>query len=54
MILIGINVVAFLLTLATGGNDGAIFQHGAMLATTVVNDSGDVLTGVDGGRTGGC
>lgn len=49
MVLIGINVVAFVLTLATGGNDGPIFQHGAMLSTTVVNNSGDILTGVDGG-----
>lgn len=49
MLLIGLNVVAFLLTLATGGNDGPIFQHGAMLSTTVVNNSGDILTGVDGG-----
>ncbi len=49
MTLIGLNVVAFLLTLAAGGNSGSIFQHGAMLSTTVVNNSGDVLTGVDGG-----
>jgi membrane associated rhomboid family serine protease len=49
MVLIGLNVLAFLLTLAAGGNDGPIFQHGAMLSTTVVNTSGDVLTGVDGG-----
>ena len=49
MTLIGINVVAFLLTLATGGNSGAVFQHGAMLSSTAVNNAGDVLTGVDGG-----
>jgi membrane associated rhomboid family serine protease len=49
MTLIGINVAAFLLTLATGGNDGALFQHGAMLSSTAVNSSGDVLTGVDEG-----
>jgi membrane associated rhomboid family serine protease len=49
MTLIGLNVLAFLLTLATGGNDGPIFQHGAMLSSAFVNNSGDVVTGVDGG-----
>ena len=49
MALIGINVAAFVLTLATGGYDGRLFQHGAMLSTTVVNSSNEVLTGVDGG-----
>jgi membrane associated rhomboid family serine protease len=44
--LIGLNVVGFLLTLASGGNSGWVFQHGAMLSTTVVNSSGEVLTGV--------
>jgi membrane associated rhomboid family serine protease len=49
MALIGINVLAFVLTLATGGNSGAVFQHGAMLSATAVNNSGEVLTGVDEG-----
>lgn len=48
--LIGLNVAAFVLTLATGGNSGKVFQGGAMLAETSVNTAGDVLTGVaDGG-----
>jgi membrane associated rhomboid family serine protease len=49
MALIGSNVLAFVLTLATGGNSGAVFQHGAMLSETAVNNSGQVLTGVDEG-----
>lgn len=49
MVLIGINVVAFLLTLATGGNDGGLFQHGAMLAQSRPNISGELLTGVADG-----
>lgn len=47
--LIGLNVAAFLLTLATGGNGGDIFQHGAMLSQSAVNSAGDALTGVDDG-----
>ena len=49
MVLIGLNVAAFVLTLATGGNGGELFQHGAMLPQSAVNSSGDVLTGVDDG-----
>lgn len=49
MTLIGLNVLAFVLTLATGGNGGAVFQHGAMLSATAVNNAGEVLTGVDEG-----
>jgi membrane associated rhomboid family serine protease len=49
MALIGINVVAFLLTLATGGNDGGLFQHGAMLAESRPNVNGELLTGVADG-----
>lgn len=49
IILIGINVVAFLLTLATGGNDGGLFQHGAMLAESRQNFDGELLKGVSEG-----
>lgn len=49
MVLIGLNVVGFLLTLATGGNGGAVFQHGAMLSSSAVTTSGEVLRGVDDG-----
>ncbi|MGA8986833.1 rhomboid family intramembrane serine protease [Aeromicrobium sp.] len=49
LVLIGINVVAFLVTLASGGNSGPVFQHGSMLSSSAVNSSGDVLTGVDDG-----
>jgi membrane associated rhomboid family serine protease len=49
MVLIGLNVVGFLLTLATGGNSGSVFQAGAMLSTSAVTPSGDVLTGVADG-----
>lgn len=47
--LIGLNAVGFLLTMATGGNTGPVFQHGAMLSTTVLTQSGEVLTGVADG-----
>jgi membrane associated rhomboid family serine protease len=49
MVLIGLNVVAFLLTLATGGNDGGLFQHGAMLAESRPNANGELLKGVADG-----
>jgi membrane associated rhomboid family serine protease len=49
MVLIGINVVAFLLTLAAGGNDGSVFQHGAMLSESRFNAEGEVLKGVADG-----
>lgn len=47
--LIGLNVLGFLLTMATGGNTGAVFQSGAMLSTTVITQSGEILTGVADG-----
>lgn len=46
MSLIGINVAAFLLTLAVGGNSSAFFQQGAMLSVSVLDRAGNVLTGV--------
>ena len=46
MILIGINVVAYLMQLATGGFDGGIFRQGAMLAETRFASDGTQLTGV--------
>lgn len=49
MTLIGLNVVGFLLTLATGGNTGTVFQSGAMLSSTVFTQSGEILTGVADG-----
>lgn len=50
MTLIGLNVAAFLLTLATGGNSGRVFQAGAMLSGSATDQGGNVLTGVaDGG-----
>ena len=35
MVLLGINVIAFLMQLATGGFDGGIFRQGAMLAGSI-------------------
>lgn len=50
MSLIGINVVAFILTIAAGGNNSNFFQQGAMLSVDAVNQAGTTLTGVaDGG-----
>ncbi|AXT86410.1 rhomboid family intramembrane serine protease [Aeromicrobium sp. A1-2] len=49
MVLIALNVAAFLVTLVSGGNSGPVFQHGAMLSSSAVNSAGDVLTGVDDG-----
>jgi membrane associated rhomboid family serine protease len=49
MALIGINVAAYLLTLATGGTDGSVFQHGAMLAESRREFDGEVLRGVADG-----
>ncbi|KQV74749.1 hypothetical protein ASC61_06870 [Aeromicrobium sp. Root344] len=49
MVLIAINVAAYLLTLATGGTDGSVFQHGAMLAESRFNLDGEVLKGVSDG-----
>jgi membrane associated rhomboid family serine protease len=45
MVLIGLNVLGFVLTMATGGNSGQVFLAGAMLSQTAVTPSGDVLTG---------
>lgn len=49
--LIGINVVVFVLELATGGvPGGTVYQQGAMLSVSGTTTAGDVLTGVaDGG-----
>ncbi len=48
--LIAVNVVVFLLQLATGDSDGVVFREGAMLGGTAATLDGDVLTGVaDGG-----
>lgn len=47
--LIGLNVLGFVLTMATGGNSGQLFQSGAMLSTTVFTQSGEILTGVADG-----
>lgn len=50
MTLIGINVFAFIVTLAAGGTGGRLFQEGAMLSVSATNRAGDLLTGVaDGG-----
>jgi len=49
MSLIGLNVVAFVLTLAAGGSSSEFFQQGAMLSVDAVNRAGDTLTGVAGG-----
>jgi len=49
MSLIGLNVVAFVLTLAAGGSSSEFFQQGAMLSVDAVNSAGDTLTGVAGG-----
>jgi membrane associated rhomboid family serine protease len=49
MVLIGLNVVGFLLTMATGGNSGSVFRSGAMLSTSALTSSGEVLTGVADG-----
>lgn len=49
MTLIGLNVAAFLLTLASGGNAGRVFQAGAMLSSSATNRAGDVLSGVADG-----
>lgn len=48
-VLIGLNVAAYVLTLATGGNGGDLFQHGAMLSQSAINTSGETLTGVNDG-----
>lgn len=48
-VLIGLNVAAYVLTLATGGNSGDLFQHGAMLSQSAINTSGETLTGVNDG-----
>ncbi|WP_200955009.1 rhomboid family intramembrane serine protease [Aeromicrobium sp. Root236] len=47
--LIGVNVAAYLLTRATGGTDGSVFQHGAMLAESRFNLDGELLKGVSDG-----
>src|SRR5699024_808745 len=49
--LIGINIAAFLATLATGGTNGELSRGGAMLSVSAVDpQTGQVLTGVaDGG-----
>ena len=49
MSLIGINVVAFVLTLAAGGNSSEFFQQGAMLSVDAVNQAGTTLRGVSEG-----
>lgn len=49
MALIGINVVAFVLTLAAGGNNSNFFQQGAMLSVDAVNQAGITLRGVSEG-----
>lgn len=49
MVLIGINVVAFVMQLATGGFDGEVFRQGAMLAQTRFTQDGAQLTGVADG-----
>jgi membrane associated rhomboid family serine protease len=49
MVLIGINVAAFVLTQAMGGNTSAIFTHGAMLSLTAQDQAGNMLTGVADG-----
>lgn len=50
MVLIAINVAAYVAQLATGDRDGEIFRQGAMLADTRFTTDGQQLTGVaDGG-----
>ncbi|HZK35938.1 MAG TPA: rhomboid family intramembrane serine protease, partial [Aeromicrobium sp.] len=47
--LIGVNAVVFLITLLTGGPQSTVFEQGAMLSSTAVNSTGNVLTGVADG-----
>lgn len=47
--LIGVNAVVFLITLLTGGSQSTVFEQGAMLSSTAVNSTGNVLTGVADG-----
>lgn len=49
MVLIGINVAAYVVQVATGGFDGAFFRQGAMLADTRFTQDGVELTGVADG-----
>ncbi|MFY0409802.1 rhomboid family intramembrane serine protease [Solicola sp. PLA-1-18] len=46
LVLIGINVVAFLAQYVTGGANGTVTDWGAMLSRSVVNFNGGVSTGV--------
>ena len=48
-VLIGINVVAFVGQLATGGNNGTLTEWGAMLTGTWRGHGGAILEGVDDG-----
>lgn len=43
--IIVVNVAMFVITSATGGSSSLLFQHGAMLASTVQNNDGELLTG---------
>lgn len=47
--LIGVNAVVFGITLLTGGSQSTVFEQGAMLSSTAVNSTGNVLTGVADG-----
>lgn len=47
--LIGVNAFVFLITLLTGGSQSTVFEQGAMLSSTAVNSTGNVLTGVADG-----
>ncbi|MEO6470370.1 MAG: rhomboid family intramembrane serine protease [Aeromicrobium sp.] len=50
MVIIGMNVAAFVVTLALGGSTGKFFENGAMLSITVGDPVGNILKGVaDGG-----
>jgi membrane associated rhomboid family serine protease len=49
MVLIAINVAAYVLQVATGGFDGEVYRQGAMLAETRFTRDGAQLTGVADG-----
>lgn len=49
MTLIGANVVVFIVTLFTGASSSVIFEQGAMLSSSAINQTGNVLTGVSDG-----
>jgi len=49
MVLIGINVAAYVVQLATGGRDGEVFRQGAMVGGSVLFQDATIATGVADG-----